>query len=186
MREQRDVGHFVGRHEELDRFMDWLDDPQAPWILYIHDATEEISSKGGIGKTWLLRKWADRVSRERPEVAVVMVDFFNVADRDGVAVAERVVSGIQALYPTWSATAFNETLAHYGKSDEGNDSLSDASEGYDTRFRLELSVALENDLQRLEHDAALEEKSVLICFDTFEVVELKSDHRRFASLADVP
>ena len=47
---------FIGRGEEREIFAQWLSDPAAPKVLYFHDALEEASKKGGVGKTKLLNK----------------------------------------------------------------------------------------------------------------------------------
>src|SRR5436853_7083036 len=106
---------FIGHRQELDLFEQWLTntDPNSPWILFFHDATEILSQKGGIGKTWLLRKCALTAKQRNKDIAVAMVDFFSVANRDGVVIAQRVVESLQATYPSWSPNSFHETLAEY-------------------------------------------------------------------------
>ena len=93
------LDNFIGRIKEIDIFTNWLSDSSVPWILYLHDESEERTKKGGVGKTWLLRKFATLAKQQRKNVATVMVDFFNVADRDGVVVAERIAQELQKIYP---------------------------------------------------------------------------------------
>jgi len=51
--EKRDGQRFIGHTSELDTFKRWLTntDPNAPWILFFHDAFEQPEKKGGVGKT---------------------------------------------------------------------------------------------------------------------------------------
>src|SRR6266487_2703979 len=71
-------------------------------ILFFHDATNVPEKKGGVGKTWLLRKCA-KIVRERYEnVAIAVVDFFSVGDRDSVEVALRIVKSLKEAHSEWS------------------------------------------------------------------------------------
>src|SRR5262245_1345218 len=97
---------FIGRTHELHTFRNWLKDARAPRILYIHDATEEVDKKGGVGKTRLLQECAETARREWPHIDTVSIDFFNIAARDQITVASQIVVGLQKLYPGWSADAF--------------------------------------------------------------------------------
>jgi tetratricopeptide (TPR) repeat protein len=156
--------NFIGRITEIDIFTNWLSDPNAPWILYLHDESKERAKKGGVGKTWLLRKFATLAKQQPKNFAIVMVDFFNVADRDGVIVAERVVQGLQEIYPQWSARSFRASLEEYGDAiNAGNIDVAD--------IREQLSLALIADLEQL-HEQLLETDShLLVFFDTFELIE---------------
>ena len=156
--------NFIGRIKEIDIFTSWLSDPNAPWILYLHDESEERTKKGGVGKTWLLRKFATLAKQQQKNIAIVMVDFFNVADRDGVIVAERVVQGLQEIYPHWPAHSFRTSLEEYSDAiNAGNIDVSD--------IREQLSLALIADLEQL-HEQLLETDShLLVFFDTFELIE---------------
>src|SRR5437667_5878191 len=100
--------HFIGREKEIAHFIQWLTntDPEAPWILYLYDTLTDRSKKGGVGKTWLLRKFSAIAKQISPDIVTVYIDFFNIADRDGTVVAERVVAALEAAYPTWDASAF--------------------------------------------------------------------------------
>src|SRR5204862_3811618 len=99
---------FIGRNKEVDTFVRWLTNPDAPWILFIHDAAEEIDKKGGVGKTWLLRKYAEVTKQKYQDMAVVMADFFNIGDRDRLFFAEKILSALSDLYPDWRPDAFFE------------------------------------------------------------------------------
>src|SRR2546428_5551916 len=158
------LDNFIGRIKEIDIFTNWLSDSSVPWILYLHDESEERTKKGGVGKTWLLRKFATLAKQQRKNVATVMVDFFNVADRDGVVVAERIAQELQKIYPQWSARSFNTSLKEYNDAiNAGNIDVAD--------IREQLSLALIADLEQL-HEQLLETDShLLVFFDTFELIE---------------
>ena len=113
MPSQQIAEHFIGRQKEIEVFKQWLTDSEAPWILYFYDALKEKEKKGGVGKTWLLRKCALLAKQLRPDTTIVMIDFFNIASRDGIAVAERIVEALEAAYPQWSARTFAKSLAEY-------------------------------------------------------------------------
>ena len=74
---------------------------------------KEQNKKGGIGKTWLLRKCQDITRQERPELAIASLDFFNVGDRNGVVVAERIVEALRAAFQDWVPGSFLEAIAEY-------------------------------------------------------------------------
>src|SRR6266498_5220927 len=96
---------FIGRGDDITFFNEWLSDPDAPPVIYIHDALEEFEKKGGIGKTWLLRKYYDLVEQHR-NIIPVFIDFFNVTDRDGVVIAELATQAIGAKNPHWTSATF--------------------------------------------------------------------------------
>lgn len=172
MYKQQHVDHFIGRTREIEKFTNWLADPKAPWILYIHDAIEEADKKGGVGKTWLLRKCADLTRQTNPDIAVVMVDFFNSADRDRVFLAEKIVASLQELYPAWSSTAFTKAVQLYYRTEgrySGDSGISIDSD--EMRTREVVSAALTEDLHQLNLHLEQEEKTLLIIFDTFEAIE---------------
>src|SRR5258708_9233036 len=101
---------FIDRDGELDIFMRWLEDPNAAKIIYIYDATDEKNKKGGIGKTWLLNKYIT-LARESPwNSLTILMDFFKVADRDGIVVAKRIIRVLRERYPDWSPQTFNAPL----------------------------------------------------------------------------
>jgi hypothetical protein len=105
-----DLDHFIGRGKEIDLFISWVQDPKAPWILYFYDAIQEKEKKGGVGKTWLLKKCAAIAKEKYPEIGVVTVDFSHIADQDGFTIATYVVHELQVIYPHWSPTSFSQTL----------------------------------------------------------------------------
>ncbi|HEU5230701.1 MAG TPA: tetratricopeptide repeat protein, partial [Ktedonobacteraceae bacterium] len=170
MYKQQHVDHFIGRTQEIDTFTHWLADPSAPWILYIHDALEEADKKGGVGKTRLIRRCADLTRQTNPYMAVVMVDFFNTADRDRVFLAEKIIANLQELYPHWSPSAFTEAVQQYRT--EGRYSSDQSSADSDEmQTREAISTALAQDLRLLNTYLIQENKTLLIFFDTFEVIE---------------
>jgi tetratricopeptide (TPR) repeat protein len=155
---------FLGRTREIEIFNRWLVDPEAPWILYFHDELEKKEKKGGIGKTWLLKKCAELARQQRPEAVVVMIDFFNLIYRDGLAIAERVVQELQAAYPHWTARDFTHVLTEHRKS-RPDESVEGAE------IRVDLARSLQADLKRLEPSLGEAKKSLLLFFDTFELIE---------------
>jgi tetratricopeptide (TPR) repeat protein len=158
------MSNFIGRSRELQIFTQWLTDTDTPWILYFYDQIEEKAKKGGIGKTWLLRQCAALAKQYQPDIAIVMIDFFDITYRDGVAICEHIVKGLKTAYPQWSAEAFTKLLKEYYAA-----SSAESIEGTD--LRIELSKALRNDLNTLDHHLAKTKKSLLVFFDTFELVE---------------
>src|SRR6266581_4374968 len=110
---------FIGREQEIAFLTAWLADVNAPSIVYIHDALEEKEKKGGIGKTWLLRRFYELVEQEYKNIIPVTVDFFNVLDRDSIVIAERVVQTIRERYPRWSAEDFDKLLQEYREAARG-------------------------------------------------------------------
>ena len=166
MLKQEELGRFIGREKEIGLFRKWLTnkDPDAPWILYIHDALEEREKKGGVGKTRLLEQFALLAQELYPDTVVVHVDFFNVADRDGVIVADHVFEALQAAYPTWRSHSFAQNLVGYRIAiREGVEDL------YEIRKRL--SDALIADLQELDAQLRQEHRHLLVFCDTYEMVE---------------
>src|SRR5690242_14735040 len=95
---------FIGRKKEIAFLDEWLADDTAPAVVYIHDALKDKEKKGGIGKTLLLRKFYDLVER-RPERTLipVFIDFFNIQNRNSIAIAVQVIETIKKKYPHWSA-----------------------------------------------------------------------------------
>ncbi len=164
MASNQNVEHFVGRQREINGFKQWLTDSEALWILYFYDALKEKEKKGGVGKTWLLRECALLAKQLRPNTTIVMIDFFNIASRDGIAVAQRIVEALEAAYPQWSARTFVKTLAEYGG--DGNPEYRESTEG-----RIELFKALKTDLNALDQQLTDKRRSLLVFFDTFELIE---------------
>ncbi len=155
---------FIGRDEEIIFFREWLDHPDASPIVYFHDALEEQEKKGGIGKTWLLRKLLKLVEEQYKNNIPVMADFFNVEDRDGIVVAERVVQSLQKKYPDWSPRSFASTLEQY--RDVAQDRKTET-----TTVRELLGNALTNDLHLLDEQMHKENVYLLLLFDTYELIE---------------
>lgn len=169
MQNQQVSDRFVGRKEEIDLFERWLVDEHAPAIFYLHDETEEQAKKGGIGKTRLLKEYMRRARMLYPNLAIVNVDFFNVADRDRIVIAERVVKSLQNAFPAWPASAFTRAFDEYFRGSTGSSS-SPASD-IDIRVRDALFDALALDLQELENMLVENGPFLLLFFDTFEVIE---------------
>ena len=156
--------HFIGRDNELNLFKKWLVDDQAPHVLYFHDAVKEQDKKGGIGKTWLLRQCQEIVQQEHPELAVTSIDFFNVGDRNGVVVAERIVEALRATFSDWIPTSFLEAIAEYRDVNK--------PEGVEaTEARSALFKALTTDLQYLDHQLINKQKALIVFYDTYELIE---------------
>jgi tetratricopeptide (TPR) repeat protein len=162
MSRQPTISRFIGREKEVAEFRDWLENAHVPKMLYFYDAAEKPEHKGGIGKTYLLRYCADLVS-ERPDTTVVVADFFNVADRDSIFLAEHVISGLQRLFPDWIPTAFQTVLNRFRAK------ALPAEEG-GLQLNRVLAAGLAQDLQRLE-SRFNEAKTLLVFLDTFETIE---------------
>lgn len=155
---------FIGRNNELKIFTMWLADSDAPRILYFHDAIEEPEKKGGIGKTWLLRRCQVLARQQRPDLAIASIDFFNVADRNGVVVAERIVEALRTTFPNWVPTLFLEAIAEYRNVNKPENI--EFAEVRSTLFK-----ALTTDLQALDHRLTSDQKALLVFFDTYELIE---------------
>jgi tetratricopeptide (TPR) repeat protein len=161
---------FVGRKKEIDIFLRWLNDDDAPWILYLHDAIERKEKRGGVGKTWLLRECIKRAKAMCPDLAIVSMDFFNVVDRDRIVIAEAVVQKLQETFPTWSPVSFRKALSEYRTGDYTS-GFSPEKDVADIRIRDTLSSALSSDLEHLANHLAETQKALLLVFDTFEMIE---------------
>lgn len=161
MLDQQGTERFIGREPELETYQRWLDDPTLPWLLYFYDQAEK---KGGIGKTWLLRRCAALTRETRKDVAIVMIDFFNVPDRGGVAIATRVAEQLQQVYPRWTPTTFFAVRKEYQET-------LDAGSADVTVLRSQLFSALTADLQNLDAYLDQTRRALVLFFDTFELVE---------------
>ncbi len=155
---------FIGREQEIAFLTEWLADENAPSIVYFHDALEEKEKKGGIGKTWLLRRFYELVEQEYKNIIPVTVDFFNVLDRDGVVIAERIVQAVRKKYPNWTAEDFEKLLQEYREAVQGQ--------------KVEMSVLQERLADALAHDLRLLQQQMveagtylLLFFDTYELIE---------------
>jgi tetratricopeptide (TPR) repeat protein len=164
MQNVQDIENFIGRSEELKVFTEWLADPHAAHVLYFYDALEEPTKKGGIGKTWLLKKCQEITRQQRPDIAIASIDFFNVGDRNGVIVAERIVEALQTAFPDWVPTLFQETMAEY--RDVNKPESVEVAE-----VRSALFKALTTDLHYLDRQLAREHKTLLVFYDTYELIE---------------
>ncbi len=163
MLDQQVAEGFIGRQKELDIFKWWLNDtgPSTPWILHFYDAFEPENKKGGVGKTWLLRKCVN-LAKQYKDIAVIEIDFFNVAQRDGLTIAENVVKKLQETYPRWIPTTFNAALREYesATSRENRPALHE-----------KLAQAIVHDLHLLDQKLDDAKKHLIIFFDTFELIE---------------
>jgi tetratricopeptide (TPR) repeat protein len=156
--------HFIGRSNELNIFKQWLADPDARRILYFHDALKGREKKGGVGKTWLLNKYLQIARQDYPNMAIVIIDFFNVGERNGVVVAERIVEALQAAFSDWIPTAFSEAITEYRNIHKPDDV--EVAE-----VRSALFKALTSDLQHLDRQLAIKQKALLVFYDTYEIIE---------------
>ncbi len=161
---QYTTDNFIGRNTEIELFEQWLNTETAPWILFFYDALDDEEKKGGIGKTWLLRRCAALARQKNPATAIIMIDFFNVADRDGLGVAEHMVRDLQATYPDWQPTTFIKAAQEYR-------SLINSKNVDVVNLKLSISEAITADLQALEESLITKKAHLLIFFDTFEFIE---------------
>ena len=159
-----DKDPFIGRNKEINVFTEWLADPHAPRILYFYDALEEPAKKGGIGKTWLLKKCQVITRQQRPDIAIASIDFFAVGDRSGVVVAERIADALQAAFPDWVPTQFLETMAEY--RDVNRPESIEVAEVRSAFFK-----ALTTDLRYLDRQLAEKHKTLLVFYDSYELIE---------------
>src|SRR5450631_361433 len=157
------IEQFIGRDEEIKFFGQWLSDESAAPVIYTHDSTEEKESRGGIGKTWLLRKYYELTGQINPAIIPVFFDFFNVTDRDSIVIAERIVRAVQAKYEYFSFKSFFKSLKEYHELAYGKNTEI-------TNLREQLSLALVDEL-RILGERPDTNISLLLFFDTFEVVE---------------
>ncbi len=158
---------FIGRTRELAQLRQWLEDAHSSLVFYLYDELSDPTKKGGIGKTWLLRQFALLV-REQKDLSVeaipVFIDFFNVADRDGITIAERVVQTLQEHYASWIPQAFEKNLHLYREALQ--------MENANTAGMLaRLSNALADDLRMLHERMVEANQYILLLFDTFELIE---------------
>jgi tetratricopeptide (TPR) repeat protein len=163
MSDEQIDNRFIGHEKEIQFFENWLDDtnPDTAWILFLHDKLIAPEEKGGVGKTWLLRKFAT-IAEQREGVAVVMVDFFNVADRNA-EIARRVAESMQKVYPDWHPDAFNKAFEEYRAANREDQNMNEPlARLYDT---------LTTDLDALEERLSTDKKRLIVFFDTFELIE---------------
>lgn len=157
---------FIGRERELGIFREWLLNPsgEAPWILYFYDALKQAEKKGGVGKTRILQECEKLARNIYPDMVIVRIDFFNVADRDGTVIGDRVLHALEAAYPPWKAEQYNQQVPAYVSAiRSGKENLDEA--------RSKLADALLADLRELNEQLQEERKYLLILFDTYELIE---------------
>jgi len=156
---------FIGHEREIEFFTQWLlaTDPQRAWILFFSDALEKPEQKGGVGKTWLLRKCAALTRSLRKDIAIVPLDFFRVVDRNSITIAQSVAQSVQMVHPHWHATTFWRLLAEYQEATQGHKDMPNSEE--------RLHDALVTDLEELDRFLQKDGRQVLFFFDTFEVIE---------------
>src|SRR5947209_3881375 len=155
---------FIGREQEIAFLTKWLTDVDTPPIAYIHDALEEKEKKGGIGKTWLLRRFYELVEQRHKNVIPVVMDFFNVLDRDSVVITERVVQAIKKSYPRWVTDDFDNLLQEYREAARGQKAET-------AILRERLADALAADLRLLQLQMTETDTYLLLFFDTYELIE---------------
>ncbi len=165
------ANRFIGRDKEIDVFIRWLQDPYAPWILHFHDAAQEEGKKGGVGKTWLLRKCAAVAKERYPDIGIVSIDFSDIVDRDRFVIVKRIIEELKTIYPEWSSTSFTQVIEQYSITDYHNITVPESRDAADYIIRDELFTALATDLQKLDKHIEQKKKSLLIFFDSFEAIE---------------
>src|SRR6266568_1144757 len=155
---------FIGREQEITFLTKWLADVDAPSIVYIHDALKEKEKKGGIGKTWLLRRFYELVEQQHKNVIPVVMDFFNVLDRDSLVIAERVVQAVRKRYPHWNTEDFDNLLQAYRDAARGKKAEM-------ATLRERLADALAADLRLLQQHMIETGTYLFLFFDTYELIE---------------
>ena len=165
MQHLQTTGHFIGRGNEIKIFKQWLFNDRMPHALYFYDELEEKSKKGGIGKTSLLNKFRDIARQDYPELAIASIDFFNVGDRNGVVVAERIVEALRTAFPDWVPTRFLEIMEEY-RNTHKPEVIDETAE-----VRSALFKGLTSDLHYLDRQLAHNQKALLIFYDTYESIE---------------
>jgi tetratricopeptide (TPR) repeat protein len=157
---------FIGRKREIQLFKEWLTngDPDVPQILYLYDELTDAKKKGGVGKTWLLRLFSDMAKEIYPGVICVFIDFFNINNRDGVAVAEHIIKALKDVLPTWDTSNSEKILAEY------NDTLKENKED-NIELRNRFADALIEDFRALNGLLQGDNKHLLVFFDTYENIQ---------------
>jgi tetratricopeptide (TPR) repeat protein len=156
---------FIGREQEIGFFKQWVINAGEPSIIFLHDKLEKQEKKGGIGKTYLLKEFVKIVkSTYQACVVPVSLDFFNVADRDGVVIAERLVAALQERFSYWVAERFQRIFDEYQRMAHGQMAAM-------ANLRARLRVALVDDLYLLQAHLIENDIFILLVFDTFEQIE---------------
>ncbi len=155
---------FVGRERYVEEFTEWLTnrrDSDAPWILSVYDAQTDPSKQGGVGKTWLLHKFSEIAKQTFQNTIIGHIDFFNIADRDGIDIAQNVVSALKNVYPKWNTSNTEKILKEYS-----------TYKGAEfTEVRSMLVDAIIADFHTLGDRLNKDNQNLLIFFDTFEFIE---------------
>ena len=162
-----DTDEFVGREKAIESFSDWLTstDPHKPKTLFLH-SEPKLQKKGGVGKTRLLRRFAD-IAKQQEDTTVAVIDFLNVDDRSGVTIAKHIVEALRTTYSNWFPTAFDDALRDYEESLRDQETpLKKGSEDLLNNIR----VALQQDLQTLAVLFTGTQKQLVVFIDTFEVI----------------
>ena len=154
---------FIGREQEIAFLDGWITDETAPSIVYIHDQLEAKEKKGGIGKTWLLHRFYE-LQKQNQQVIPLLMDFFNVRDRNSVVIAERVVQAVKNKYPRWTAENFDRQLRDYHEAEHRQ-----RPDMAVLRERLE--DALADDLRLVQQQMIDSDTYLLLFFDTYELIE---------------
>src|SRR5579884_770028 len=155
---------FIGRNQEITFLTGWLQDTQAPSIVYIHDALEEKELKGGAGKSTLLTRFYELVVRDYTNIIPVRLDFFEIRDRDAIFIAEQIIRALRQRYPHWSAQQFNSLL------DTSRQELH-KKKAETSSLNERLADAFINDLQTLQQTLIDDNAYVLLFLDTYEFIE---------------
>jgi tetratricopeptide (TPR) repeat protein len=172
---------FIGREREIAIFEQWLEKIHTTRsILYFHDAASEPEKKGGIGKTRLLERCIEIAKAKNEKLIIVRVDFFQIIDRDGRTIVERVYDELKAAYSDWwSADAFDRARKEYPQTDDKNNTNS-------TEIRDKLSEALTSDLRNLDPYLHPMQCTLLLVLDTFEVIQDNPSVAVFSPLQKFP
>src|SRR5439155_7910281 len=104
------------------------------------------------------------VGQEYKNIIPVTMDFFNVLDRDGVVIAEKVAQAIKSRYPQWPTGDFEKLLQEYREAVRRRKTEASI-------LRERLADALVDDLRTFEQRMLDSDTYVLLFFDTFELIE---------------
>lgn len=155
--------NFIGRTKELSQLMRWLENTNGSRIFYLYDALEDPTKKGGIGKTWLLRKFMANLVEQQKKFIPVFFDLFNITDRNALFRARRVYQDINKEYPHWVPQKSIKIIELYQEALKNNANT--------TEILTHLSDAFSADLRTLDALLVPEDRYLLLIFDTFELIE---------------
>ncbi len=167
---------FIGRKRELEIYRSWLVNMWDRRILYFYDHEPDEQKKGGVGKTRLLEQCVALTRKQYPDITVVMIDFFSVADRDSIAIAVHIYKQLKKQYPQWSADAFPRALEEYEKwlrgwLSRGSEQDLQLKDEQSSELRSRLAEALHDDLDELNKQLYQAWRALIVFFDTFENIE---------------